>query len=170
MRVLESVNLENYLMSALRIHMLTASGNLVVVCLCPYNFTKMYNYSLLSIIFNYKFQDTICSESLQGSCISQKNLTKCKRFLWLTQYFKNISVCKFSPCSGLILTVASKKSAQVESIDTYLKDRMNDYKKYKKMLSSEKIKSFENNYDVDHKGCKVLFCSVLSTNSFTNSF
>ena len=52
----------------------------------------------------------------------------------------------FSPCSGLILTVASKTTANDSLVDTYLNDRMNDYKKYKKMLSLEKIDALRNNY------------------------
>ena len=42
-------------------------------------------------------------------------------------------------------------SAQVESIDTYLKERINDYKNYKKMLSSGRILMIENR-GYDYKG------------------
>ena len=56
-----------------------------------------------------------------------------------------------SPCSGLILTVASKMDVKDTIVDTYLNNRMDDYRKYKKMIPSEKQIVLKNR-DYDYKG------------------
>ena len=63
----------------------------------------------------------------------------------------------YSPCNGHILTVVSKKRVEDTIADAYLKNRMNDYMKYKKMFPSEKISALENMY-YDYKGeVKILY-------------
>jgi len=58
-----------------------------------------------------------------------------------------------SSCSGLILTLATKKDSQNEIIYKYLGESFNDYKKYKKLLSSwSQIKITNSGYE--YKGCE----------------
>ena len=57
----------------------------------------------------------------------------------------------YSPCSGLILTIASKNRVDDTIADTYLKNRMDDYEKYKKIFSAKRKSAFEN-MRYDYKG------------------
>ena len=76
----------------------------------------------------------------------------------------------FSPCSGLILTVASKTTANDTLVDKYLNDRMNDYKKYKKMFSPEKINALRNNYNYENDNLYKGIMNQIIIKSLTEHF
>ena len=58
----------------------------------------------------------------------------------------------------MILTDASEKDVQIQSIETYLKNRLIDYWNYKKMFSSERIGELTRN-DFDYTGSQDHFTS-----------
>ena len=61
-----------------------------------------------------------------------------------------VNILFYSPCSGLILTVASQKNEEDTLVDTYLKNRMDDYKKFKKNFLLEKRYIIQNrNFDLE---------------------
>ena len=86
-------------------------------------------------------------------CLLETNFTDCKRYISLIQPKILWSIYYlFSPCSGLILTVASKKNEEKTAIvENYLKYRLDDYKKYKKIFPSG-IRNTLTNSDYDMTG------------------
>ena len=54
---------------------------------------------------------------------------------------KNIQILNFSPCSGLIVSVLSKrqKGEHIDKLKTYLNQVITPYKKFKKMYVVENL-------------------------------
>lgn len=52
----------------------------------------------------------------------------------------------YRPCSGLILTVASKNAVKDTAAETYLKNGIKDYEKYKKFLELNEMINDQDDY------------------------